>query len=132
MAPISFFINIIRANIIKVLNIGKAIIFSQAAGEQQVIRTAATLKPAAPIKVLINTAMETPVIPQPLLKGYITVIKASNLKICHFVSIRGFPVPWKTGLVVAEIEPIIPARTNICTAGTIGSHFAPKRISVNS
>ena len=55
-----------------------------------------------------------------------------SLITCHFVSIRGLPIATKRVPDAAAIDLTKPANTNTWIAGTIGIHFAPKNISVNS
>ncbi len=56
----------------------------------------------------------------------------NNLITCHAVSVRGLPIATKRVPDVAAIDLIIPAKTSTCIAGTMGIHFVPKNMWVNS
>ena len=60
------------------------------------------------------------------------MISTKSLITCHVVSIRGLPIATKRVPDAAAIDLTNPAKTNTCIAGTIGIHFTPKNIWVNS
>jgi hypothetical protein len=77
---------------IAVFNKGNIIIFASSFMSQSIIFVASTRNPTVATKMLKNTAVAVPNMPQRKVNGYMKADNTRSRTICHIVSILGFPV----------------------------------------